>query len=86
MAQYGLTIEDYQAMRDTQQGACAICRRDEPGKGDRPGKHTKEFWLHVDHNHDTGEIRGLLCGACNRGIGLLNDDPALLLRAATYLG
>ena len=39
----------------------------------------------IDHNHETGEIRGILCHKCNTGIGLLNDDQELLKKAITYL-
>jgi hypothetical protein len=43
------------------------------------------FGFHIDHDHDTGKVRGLLCNRCNQGIGLLRDDPNLLIRAAEYL-
>lgn len=41
--------------------------------------------LHIDHNHDTGEVRGVLCKGCNQGIGLLGDSPDRLRAAAQYL-
>ena len=53
---------------------CEICRNPPTGK-----------ILHVDHDHKTGKFRGLLCSNCNTGIGLLKDDPDLLIRAAAYL-
>lgn len=71
---YGITMEDYQAMLSAQNGVCAICRC-------RPD-HT----LHVDHDHRTGLVRGLLCRNCNRGIGCLRDDLDLLRNAVEYLG
>ncbi len=72
---YGITLEDYQALFTKQNGCCAICGT------------TQSAWgkLAVDHNHDSGEVRGLLCFNCNTSIGKLNDDPALLRRAAEYL-
>lgn len=75
-SKYGTTPEAVDAMLDDQGGACAICRIDEPGG--------RGFW-NVDHDHDTGRIRGLLCCACNRGIGLLSDDVERLMSAAAYL-
>lgn len=60
-------------MLDRQGGACAICLQ------------VRTETLHVDHCHATGAVRGLLCGACNRALGLLNDDPGLIRRAADYL-
>lgn len=79
---YGLTPEDYQKMLAAQGGVCAICGKDEPTEHGRTGT---KFRLGVDHCHDSGRVRGLLCQRCNRAIGLLDDDPALLQRAITYL-
>ena len=59
-----------------QEGCCAICGTEDPGKNGR---------FNVDHNHDTGEIRGLLCYGCNVGIGHLRDNPSICLAAAEYL-
>jgi hypothetical protein len=69
---YGLTPGDYAAMVALQDGRCAIC-----GRGDES--------LGVDHNHATGVVRGLLCSECNKGIGLLREDPDVLQRAVEYL-
>lgn len=71
----GLTRADYDAMLVAQHGVCAICRTPPP----------PERVLVVDHDHDTGEIRGLLCSPCNRGIGNLRDDPGLVYAALRYL-
>lgn len=71
---YGMTHEDYDALLYRQNLGCAICGR-------RPEKRA----LAVDHCHETGRVRGLLCHKCNPGIGIFCDDPALLLKAADYL-
>lgn len=68
---YGITLEDYWRMHKVQDGRCAIC--------------TKRTDLVVDHDHQTGTVRGLLCGSCNRGIGYLKDSSANLSRAVSYL-
>ena len=73
---YGMTLEDYDKMLVEQLGACAICKTVPDGELAR---------LCIDHDHETGRIRGLLCDRCNRGIGLLRDDPAVLDAAAQYL-
>ena len=60
-------------MLERQAGLCPICRR---GLGDKP---------HVDHDHETGEVRGLLCFTCNVGLGNFGDDVERLRRGARYL-
>lgn len=70
---YGLSDEDFAAMLAAQGGACAICQR----ITDRP--------LHVDHDHETGRVRGLLCYSCNAALGSFGDSPARLLSALAYL-
>lgn len=74
---YGISIDDYDRMATTQGHKCAICG------GQNFGKNRSRFC--VDHDHETGQIRALLCNKCNRGIGYLNDDPDLLERAADYI-
>ena len=70
---YGITSDEYIAMVKDQRGLCAIC--------DRPmTRHP-----HVDHDHDTGVIRGLLCYTCNVGLGSFGDDPERLRAAAKYV-
>ena len=71
---YGITLEDYNNMVTTQKRKCAIC----PAIID-------EIILCVDHDHNTGKVRGLLCDKCNRGLGFFLDSPALLRKAAEYL-
>lgn len=77
---YGLTLADYDTMLEAQDGVCAICRKPETrDHGNGPVR------LAVDHNHDTGEVRKLLCSRCNTGIAKFNEDVALLLAAAQYV-
>lgn len=74
---YGITWEQYEDLLLKQGFACAICRSVRPGgRGKR---------LHVDHDHGTGKVRGLLCWRCNSVIGRMNDSPTLLRCAAAYL-
>jgi hypothetical protein len=73
---YGLTEEGFNSLLEVQQGCCAICGCAEPkGKGN---------W-HVDHNHETGEVRGLLCSQCNPGLGKFKDSPSILRAGADYI-
>ena len=74
---YGITLAQYEAMEEKQGGACAICL------GPQVGRRSK--YLCVDHCHDTGKVRGLLCDKCNKGIGLLNHDQDTLIAAMRYL-
>jgi len=71
----GATQQMYDVMYEAQRGCCALCNEPEE----------KFAWLCIDHDHDTGKIRGLLCPNCNRGIGLLRDNADLLRKAATYI-
>lgn len=70
---YGISAEDYRSLVIGQAGRCLVCGR------------VPDHDLHVDHDHLTGKIRGLLCNQCNRGIGLLSDDPHRLRAAVRYL-
>lgn len=78
MKKYGITSEVYDQLMLDQNGACAICRSNLAG-------NINSERLYVDHDHTTGEVRGLLCHPCNVAIGLMKDDPDVLLDAATYL-
>ena len=73
---YNITMDQYNDLYIEQSGKCKIC-----------GIHVKDLKrrLDVDHDHETGEIRGLLCWNCNLGIGNFNDDPELTLKATEYL-
>lgn len=73
---YGISGEAFDARVAAQGGVCAIC-------GGPPTAKRKH--LSVDHCHETGQIRGLLCGPCNTGIGQLRDSPVLLQKALDYL-
>lgn len=77
---YGISLEDFENMHKDQDFRCAICSTH---VRDINGKHKKT--LCVDHCHETGVIRGLLCDKCNRGIGLLQDSPEVLASALSYL-
>jgi hypothetical protein len=77
----GLTVEQLQALEIAQGSLCAICGQPETALG----AHGKVKSLAVDHDHETGRIRGLLCNNCNRAIGLLGDSVELLLKAVEYL-
>ena len=78
---YGLTMKDYDIMVKAQNGLCAICQKPERFK--TPLGNIRP--LAVDHDHQTGEVRGLLCDRCNNGLGSFKDSPALLNRAQKYL-
>jgi len=69
---YGMTVEEYIEVNNEQMSACKICRKNFPR-------------LHVDHDHETGKVRGLLCQNCNTALGKFKDDPQLLLNAINYL-
>lgn len=76
LAKMGLTPEQYDAMEKAQGGLCRICGGPPTGRWKR---------LHIDHDHKTGRVRGLLCVGCNRALGYLNDDPKRARSAAGYL-
>ncbi|HMH94140.1 MAG TPA: endonuclease VII domain-containing protein [Streptosporangiaceae bacterium] len=73
---FGITREQYEALLAAQGGVCGIC-----GTPPRPGKKR----LHLDHDHQTGAVRGVLCGWCNTAVGLFGEDVSLMARAARYL-
>lgn len=72
MKKYSLTIQDYEKMYDSQEGKCTICNE-------------KKDSLVIDHCHTTGEVRSLLCNACNVSIGLLKESSLILFNAALYV-
>ena len=72
---YGISLQDYNLMNKSQNGKCKICNN----KNDYHDK------LYIDHNHITGKIRGLLCRACNTGLGMFKDSPETMKSAIRYL-
>ena len=80
--EYDMTPQEYDEMFKRQGGVCAIC-----GKPETQAYNSTRIIGHlcIDHSHETGKIRGLLCMKCNRGVGLFQDDVALLQKAAEYL-
>lgn len=72
---YGISLEDYQKLLDSQNGVCAICW----------DKNIYKKTLVVDHCHTSDKVRGLLCDNCNLALGLTKDNPEILLRAIKYL-
>lgn len=73
---YGLSEEDFKLLLLSQNNKCAICHIDF-GKG--------ILAPHVDHDHETGIIRGLLCRRCNSGLGFFHDNELLILEALNYI-
>lgn len=71
-ANYGISLETYEALAEEQYYCCAICQK-------------KTDNLCVDHCHETGRVRGLLCHKCNVGLGHFSDDPLVIERALKYL-
>jgi hypothetical protein len=77
MRAHGLTSESLDRLSQSQKGRCAVCGTKDPGYG--------RGTLCIDHDHVTGQVRGLLCNTCNRAIGLLKDDPEVIAAAARYV-
>lgn len=73
---YGITLAEYQALFSSQGKRCAICKTDDPGN--------KRPW-HLDHCHDTGVVRGILCAHCNVMIAMSKEDEDILQGAISYL-
>jgi hypothetical protein len=72
---YGITVADYERMLEEQNGGCRICGRQPPDG----------MSLHVDHDHESNKVRGLLCFQCNNAIGLFEEQYELFQKAANYL-
>lgn len=79
--EYGITMAQYEALSAAQDHRCAICDQPEQAVHHRGTKKQ----LSVDHCHDTGRVRGLLCGRCNRGLGFFGNSGERLEKAIAYL-
>lgn len=79
---YGISLEEFNSMKDAQNNKCAICGNSEHVINNKTGEPRE---LAVDHCHDKGHVRGLLCTNCNKGLGHFKDDIALLEKAIVYL-
>lgn len=75
LKKYGLTQEQYEELLTRQDGKCAVCKTPMDGVRNE----------HIDHDHATGQVRGLLCSHCNTAIGKFKDNPDILIAAAQYL-
>ncbi len=79
---YGVTQEEYQVLFNAQNGLCEICNEPETRKSRTPGFICR---LAIDHCHNSGKIRGLLCHSCNTAIGKFKDNTEILRKAIEYL-
>jgi hypothetical protein len=84
---YGITLEQFERLLSKQQGKCAICEEDITGVDTflRRGIEVQRLKAHVDHDHSSGVVRGLLCNDCNRGLGCFKDSTGRLRNAVRYL-
>jgi hypothetical protein len=73
-SKYGISVEDYESMLESQGGVCAVC-----------GDINSDRRLAVDHDHATGEVRGLLCTRCNVAIGFVMEDQDRIIKIQEYL-
>lgn len=76
---YGMTPDDYTSRLAAQGGVCAVCKSSVVG-----GRHAQGTFI-IDHCHTTGAVRGLVCNRCNLALGVIKDDPVLLLQLRAYL-
>lgn len=79
---YGITLEEFNSILESQNHSCAICKTP---TGEFSKQLGKERNLAVDHCHNTGKVRGILCYRCNMGLGYFNDNPMSLEQAINYL-
>lgn len=77
LKKYGITHDDYERLLKEQDGGCAICGTKDPRQ--------RSEYFHVDHDHATGIVRGLLCSPCNQGLGYFQENVEVMARAIAYL-
>jgi hypothetical protein len=80
LARFGLTVDQFIQKLEYQDGVCAICHRPET----RVARSGNVVRLSVDHNHETGEVRDLLCHYCNAAFGMLREDPTIIANMLAY--
>lgn len=78
LRRYGITLQQWLDMLVAQDGCCYLCGRRPEGEG-------RKGTLEVDHCHDSGKVRALLCQTCNTALGKFQDSPELLRKAADYV-
>ena len=78
---YGITLEQRDALLAAQGGTCALC----PAEIGFSGRGFDRSTAHIDHDHATGKVRGILCASCNTALGRLGDSVESLERAVKYL-
>lgn len=81
-SKHGLTLDQYHAMAERQDFCCAICGTVPDSEDSYGGSHDG---FHIDHDHITEEVRGLLCKHCNVGLGMFKDSPDVTQSATAYL-
>lgn len=79
---FGITLDEYEILLERQQNVCKLCQQPERAIDRFSGMPRN---LAVDHCHTTGKIRGLLCTHCNTALGLFQEDPELMIKAAEYV-
>ena len=79
-SKFGITYVEFDEMMEAQDHKCKLCGCKKEDK-----RNMTHVQLSIDHNHETGEIRGLLCHTCNMAIGMLKDDPVLIKKVLEYI-
>jgi hypothetical protein len=81
---YGITLQEYNTLLEQQNHCCAICESTDP-KGRKSGRGGAVEVFYVDHDHNTGKVRGLLCNVCNRTMGYVGENSGVLEEMIKYL-